>query len=220
MDGMGTPKLGRAVRVLALAPVLALTACAVRPPNAVPSVAVTSAPPAPSALASAPPDSTGPLPTVGVEPSAPSGDFILGASSLDGFAFGTGQDQVTPTLTDLLGSPDDVYKGAFCEGQPNSQYSQTYTYGGLSVIFLAKDASTTGPRTLAGWTFDLSTGLADPLTLENGLPADPTFAQLQSDYPTGTLTTDQTGSVFTLPDGLRFLGSPEPDIVSAGPAGC
>ena len=198
---------------VALMPLLAFGACAVQPPAEVlpssePSVS-TSTPLPPSAVTGSP------IPT----PIATFYDhsFVLGATMLGDTKFGTAEGKVTPTLTDTFGDPTDVYRGPLCEGTEGSPYSATYTYGGLSVIFLAKDSKKNSPRTLAGWSFDLSTTLADPLALENDLPADPTFAQLQADYPSGKLVESPPDTVFTLPDGVRFYGEDEPDSVAAGP---
>jgi len=201
----------------ATVPLLLLTACAVQPPTAVVSPVVSVPPsvvtPSPSLTPATTPGMTVAPPTVSPQ-LAP---MVLGGSSIGDVKFGAAERDAVAVFAAHLGQPDDVFKGFACELDPTSPYSATYTYGALSILFLAKDRKSGSARTLKGWTYALDQGLTDALTLEGGLPADPTFDQLTQAYPKGKLTTDELGTVFTLPNGMRFMGDQEPDFVAAGP---
>lgn len=201
----------------ATVPLLLLTACAVQPPTAAMSPVVSVPPsvvtPGPSVTPPTTPGETVAPPTVSPQPEP----MVLGASSVGDVKFGAAEKDAVATFAAHLGQPDDVFKGFACELDSSSPYSATYTYGALSVIFLAKDRKSTSARTLAGWTYALDQGLTDALTLEGGLPADPTFDQLRQTYPKGKLTTDEFGTMFQMPNGIRFMGDQEPDFVAAGP---
>ncbi len=223
--------------LVALVPFLAVAACAVQPPTAegtpatamspATSVTPSSLTPTPSASPSAGTPSSSATPTGSASPAAPptvtpqAGAILLGPSGLGTMKFGTAEKGAVAALKEQLGDPDDVYRGAFCELDKKSPYSATYTYGGLSVIFLAKNTKSTSARVLRGWTYDLSEGLNDSFEMYGDLPADPTFDQLRQAYPKGKLSQGDTGTTFTLPNGLRFTGAAEPDFMDAGTtAGC
>ena len=217
--------------VVVLMPLALLAACAVQQPVALPSPTGLAAPvvtpvsttvtpettPTPSPTPAETPSVRVAPPTVAPAPNA----IILGPTYLGQLKFGTPEKTDVALLKSRLGDPDDVFEGVFCELDPASPFSATYTYGSLSVVFLAKNTKSTSPRTLQGWSYALADGLTSTFALEGGLPADPTFEQLQQAYPQGKLARSEIGTVFTLPNGIQFIGSEEPDFVQSGPfAGC
>jgi len=204
--------------LIAVTPMIVLTACAVQPPTGVASPSVAETPvvtpvSSPVVTPLATPSMSVQPPTVLPAPEP----MVLGPTSLGQVQFGASEKDGVAALKARLGDPDDVLKAPYCELDPQSPYSSTYSYGGLSVLFLAKDTKSTSPRTLKGWSYALSAGLNDAFELDGGLPADPTFAQLQQQYPKGKLVKSELGTVFTLPNKIRFVGSEEPELVQAGP---
>lgn len=198
---------------------LLLGACAVQPPveTPVPTVGTSSSPP-PSYTPQAGATVANP-PTVGT----PQGALLLGPKALGPHAFGESETTVMADLKQRFGQPDAVDEGLFCEANPASTYEAVYGYGGLLVTFAAKDRKKASPRTLVGWMYVLADGLDSAFEFADDLPADPTFAQLAEKYPAGTLVKDEVfGTTFTLPDGIKFSGDPEPEFVGTrvGKGGC
>ena len=200
---------------------LALAACAVTPPVA----------PATSAASSASPGASSVTPTPSTTPSATSASptptptkaatLVLRGNGLGGFAFGTKQVDVTDALTEVLGEPDESSQGILCELDDTSPWAQTVNYGGLWVLYTAKDQKKKSARNLAAWGFSLSDKFAAPLEMQDTVPLNLTFAQLKAKYPTGKLENLNLGEgdgsrMFTLPNKLRFIGAGKPDMVSAG----
>jgi hypothetical protein len=202
------------------------TACATAPPQpgGVSFTPTTSASVSPSASHSeSAPVSPTPTPSASATP-APSQSpaaaaITLGGKGLGGFDFGASQAEVEKSLQAVLGKPDDVYNGVACELDSKSPFQSTSSYGGLSVMYTAKDRSRKSPRTLSTWTFNLSKKLTSPLALDENVPLNLTFKQLKSKYPKGKLEDTGLGEdsyIFTLPSKLRFIGEGSPDMVQAG----
>ena len=197
---------------------LLLGGCAVRPPVQQPAptpTPVATPTPAPTFSPTSTSTALAPPPVVGT-----AAVLRLGPTSLGEFAFGTAEADVVADLLRRFGEPDKIDEGVFCAVNPQSTYEATRTYGGLSVYFAAKDRKASSPRKLSGWAYSLTNGM-DPAFEVDDLPAaDPTFAQLADRHPDGKLDdyTDIFGTkVFTLPNGMWFVGETEPDAVGAGP---
>ena len=198
---------------------LALAACATTPPVA----PATTAPPSPSPTVS----SVTPMPTPSATSASPTPTItpaprlILRGDGLGASRFGAKQVDVTDSLTTLLGEPDESSQGILCELDDSSPWAQTVNYGGLWVLYTAKDQSKKSTRNLAGWGFSLREKFAAPLEMQDAVPLTLTFAQLKAKYPKGKLESlnlsEGDGShMFTLPNKIRFVGSTKPDMVSAG----
>jgi len=214
-------------RLLAvLAPLLglALAGCGVTPPAGVPTVpapspTVSSATPTPMPTPSVSSATPTPTPTPTVDTSVE-----LRGDGLGTLEFGAKQVDVTDLLTERLGEPDESSQGILCELDDSSPWAQTVLYGGLWVRYTAKDQKKKSPRSLSAWGFSLKEKLTPPLTIQDAVPLDLTFAQLKAKYPQGKLENlnlgeGDDGKMFTLPNKLRFIGGNKPDTVSAGELG-
>jgi hypothetical protein len=211
----------RLLVLLAPALGLALTACGVTPPvattSATPSATVSSTTPTPMPTPTA--TSASPTPTPTPTPSVTA--LELRGNGVGTFAFGAKQVDVTDLLTDQLGDPDESSQSILCELDDTSPWAQTVNYGGLWVLYTAKDQSKKSPRNLAAWGFSLREKFAAPLTMQDAVPLNLSFAQLKAKYPKGKLENLNLGEgdgskMFTLPSKIRFIGSSKPDMVSAG----
>lgn len=198
---------------------LALAACATTPPVA----PATSAAPSPSPMVS----SVTPTPTPSATSATPTPTPTLAArltlrgDGLGKFSFGAKQVDVADSLVEFLGEPDESSQGILCELDDSSPWGQTVNYGGLWVLYTAKNQAKKSPRNLAAWGFSLKEKFAAPLEMQDAVPLTLTFAQLKAKYPKGKLESlnlsEGDGSrMFTLPNKLRFIGSSKPDMVSAG----
>ena len=214
--------MSRPSLLIFLAPALgfALVACGVTPPGA----PATSAAPSPSPSASSgmptptPTPSATPMPTPTPTKAA---TLVLRGNGFGEFAFGAKQVDVTDVLTEILGEPDESSQGILCELDDSSPWAQTLNFGGLWVLYTAKDQKKNSTRNLAAWGFSLKEKFAAPLEMQDAVPLNLTFAQLKAKYPTGKLENLNLGEgdgsrMFTLPNKLRFIGAGKPDMVSAG----
>ena len=214
--------MSRPSLLIFLAPALgfALVACGVTPPVA----PATSAAPSPSPSASSgmptptPTPSATPMPTPTPTKAA---TLVLRGNGFGEFAFGAKQVDVTDVLTEILGEPDESSQGILCELDDSSPWAQTLNFGGLWVLYTAKDQKKNSTRNLAAWGFSLKEKFAAPLEMQDAVPLNLTFAQLKAKYPTGKLENLNLGEgdgsrMFTLPNKLRFIGAGKPDMVSAG----
>jgi hypothetical protein len=175
---------------------------------------VTSATPLPTPS----PTSVTPTPTPTPTPAA---RLTLRGDGLGDSRFGAKQVDVADALTTLLGDPDESSQGILCELDDSSPWAQTVNYGGLWVLYTAKDQSKKSARNLAAWGFSLQEKFAAPLEMQDAVPLTLTFKQLKAKYPKGKLESlnlsEGDGSrMFTLPNKIRFIGSTKPDMVSAG----
>ncbi|MDR1767497.1 MAG: hypothetical protein LBR32_03540 [Propionibacteriaceae bacterium] len=215
---------------LVAAACLALSACAVQSPEASGTLAggagvVTGQSGQPAAQPSqtgageptTPADAT-------VQPSAsptPLEPIILAGDSVAGLPFKkTAEDDVAKLLTAELGPADDDYSGPFCELDPDTPYSRTLTYGGLSVLFLAKDDKSDSERYLNGWSFNLEENMVEPITLAEGLTTSLSFQELAAKFPKGKLEHNDLigdeGYTFTTPGGIKLNGNGSVEWISAG----
>ena len=212
-------------RLLALcAPVvgLALTACGVTPPV----VAPTSATPGPAVSSATPTVTPTPTVTSATPTPTPTPDTTvqLRGDGVGTFPFGAKQVDVADLLTDRLGEPDESSQGILCELDDSSPWAQTVVYGGLWVLYKAKDQSKKSSRNLAAWGFSLEEKFAAPLVMQDAVPLNLSFNQLKAKYPAGKLESLNLGEgdgsrMFTLPNKIRFIGASKPDMVSAGALG-
>ena len=200
---------------------LALAACAVTPPVA----------PATSAAPSASPSASSVTPTATPTPSVTSASptptptkaatLVLRGEGLGPFTFGAKQVDVTDAVTEVLGEPDESSQGILCDLDDSSPWAQTLNYGGLWVLYTAKDQKKKSTRNLAAWGFSLEEKFIAPLEMQDAVPLNLSFAQLKARYPAGKLQNLNLGEgdnsrMFTLPNKLRFIGAGKPDMVSAG----
>lgn len=203
--------------LLSAALLLALTGCAVTPP--VTSVTPVATPSVVSPVAtptvSTPPATASPSPTE----SAPATTVQLAGNGLGGLKFGTAEKSVTKLLSDRLGTPDERMEGVLCELNDAAPWAVTITYGGLWVQFQAKTASKKAPRTLTAWGFQLVEPFQAPLVMADDVPLDLDFDELVAQFPDGKLSPSELGDggqIFTLADGITFIGTGQPDTVMAG----
>ncbi|MGV8907629.1 MAG: hypothetical protein ACOH1Y_01480 [Propionicimonas sp.] len=198
---------------------LALAACATTPPGGPASTAAPSPSPMVSSATPMPtPPATSATPTPTPTPAA---RLTLRGDGIGDFSFGAKQVDVTGSLSELLGEPDESSQGILCELDDSSPWAQTMNYGGLWVLYTAKDKAKKSPRNLAAWGFSLREKFAAPLEMQDAVPLTLTFKQLKAKYPKGKLESlnlsEGDGSrMFTLPNKIRFIGSTKPDMVSAG----
>ncbi len=195
---------------LLLAPLLALAACATTPPvttasaSATPTVSTASATPTPSATPTVTPS---PTPTS----TGDSGNVLeLRGNGVGVYAFGASQADVTTVLEARLGQPDESSQGIGCELNDASPWTQTVSWGSFWVEYDAKDRSKKSPRTLAAWGFDVTKTLPSPLSMQDGVPLNLTFAQLKAKYPTGKTEDFGLGDGskrFILPNKIFFVGA-------------
>lgn len=156
-------------------------------------------------------------------PTASQADTValeLRGDGLGAYSFGAAEDDVLAILEAELGQPDDSFQGVGCELNSESPWGETLQWGDLRVNFSAKTASRTAPRTLSAWSMPLPAEPPSPVTVQDGLPLDLSFAELQAQYPDGELETVMPGSekvhVFTLASGITFTGVDAPESVRAG----
>lgn len=177
--------MSRHTLLACLAPVvgLALTACGVTPPvvastSAVPSPTVSSVTPTPTPSVS----SATPTPTPTADAS-----LQLRGDGVGTFTFGAKQVDVADLLSDRLGEPDESSQGILCELDDSSPWAQTVIYGGLWVLYTAKDKSKKSSRNLSAWGFNLKEKFAAPLAMQDAVPLNLSFTQLKAKYPKGKL---------------------------------
>lgn len=215
----------RARRLLVLTAGLLLAGCATTPPAGPmgspspdaysspalpPSVTPTPTPTATATESSATPSAT---------PTDAGANLILRGDGLGAFDFGAKQALVVELLSDQLGAPDESSQGILCELNDASPWAETQSYGGLWVQFVAKDKKKASPRTLAAWGFSLAEEFGEPLQMADDVPLTLGFKALKAKYPDGKLEDTGFGDgskIFTLPDGIRFIGAGKPDTVQAG----
>lgn len=133
--------------------------------------------------------------------------------------FGAKEATVEKALNAQLGEPDESVQGILCELNASSPWQRTLIYDGLSVLFVADSASRKAPRTLNGWALGLEGSRPAVLQIQDDIPLNLSFAELKKRYPKGTLEDTGLGDdsqIFTLPNGIRFLGVEFPDLVMAG----
>ncbi len=222
--------------VLVAATALALSGCGQvaptlappAPPSGTPTVTPTqTATTSPTPTISMTP-TTNPSPTVSSSPSAtptasptqtqPAKGVLLSGNGVGGHKFGTAEAKVEKALAKALGEPDESVQGILCELDSSSPWQRSVIYRGLAVVFTANSAKKSAPRTLNNWSLSLGGKLPD-VQLEDGIPLDLSFKQLKAKYPKGKLTDSGLGDgseIFTLPNGIRFVGVEVPDMVMAG----
>ena len=66
---------------------------------------------------------------------------------------------------------------------------QVVNYGGLRVVYTAKDQSRKSPRYLTFWLFPVDKQLPAPLAMQDDVPLNLTYNQLKAKYPAGKLYT-------------------------------
>ncbi|MDR1791493.1 MAG: hypothetical protein LBR20_07600 [Propionibacteriaceae bacterium] len=155
-------------------------------------------------------------PTVSATPTTP---VELSGTGLAGYKFGGAEEEVQAGLVALLGTPDSEDYGVTCELDSESPWSHWVVWGGLSVLYTAKNQKQNAPRTLAQWSFNLTHTLAPPLYLADNMPTNLTLKELKKQYPKGKLEDTGLGddsAIFTAPNKLRFFGDNVPDTVQAG----
>jgi hypothetical protein len=203
--------------LLAVAVLVAVAGCAVTPPATSQSSVAT--PSSVSASASPTASSTVASPTPSAAETTASATLELEGNGLGGLTFGTPEKTVAELLTARLGTPDERMEGVLCELNDAAPWAATVTYGGLWVQYQAKTASKKAPRTLTAWGFQLVEPFQPPLVMADDVPLDLDFAELKSQFPDGKLTDSELGDggkIFTLANGIRFIGTGSPDTVMAG----
>lgn len=144
--------------------------------------------------------------------------LVLSGNGVGGHKFGTAEAKVEKTLDSTLGEPDESVQGILCELDSGSPWHRSAIYDGLSVVFTAKSAKKSAPRTLNSWSLSLE-GKRSDVRLEDDIPLNLSFKQLKAKYPKGKLSDSGLGDgseIFTLPNGIRFVGVEVPDMVMAG----
>jgi len=213
---------GLAAAVAAAA--LVLGSCATQPPAPTASESAPTPSPTPTPSLSATPTPTPSetaTPSVSATPTpspTKAGAVLLAGNGIAGQEFGTAEATVEKRLAATLGKPDESIEGILCELNPSSPWQRTVIYDGLSVLFVANSSAESAPRTLNGWALGLE-GSRPAVQMEDDVPLNLSFAQLVKKYPKGTL--EETGlgdgsQIFTLPNGIRFLGVDVPDLVMGG----
>lgn len=186
-----------------LSPTVSPTPPAPESPTPAPSVTVTSTPSA--------------TPTPSPSPTKAKG-LLLAGNGVGGHKFGTAEAKVEKTLNSTLGEPEDSVQGILCELDSSSPWHRAILYDGLAVVFTAKSAKKSAPRTLNRWSLSLD-GKRPDVRLEDDIPLNLSFKQLKAKYPKGKLSDTGLGDdseIFTLPNGIRFVGVDVPDMVMAG----
>lgn len=176
-----------------------------------PSVSASPTPsPSPTTTATA-------TPTPSPSPTKAKG-LVLAGTGVAGHKFGTAEAKVEKTLASALGEPDESVQGILCELDSGSPWHRSIIYDGLAVVFTAKSAKKSAPRTLDSWSLSLE-GKLPEVRIEDDIPLDLSFKQLKAKYPKGKLVDSGLGDgseIFTLPNGIRFVGMDVPDMVMAG----
>lgn len=158
-----------------------------------------------------------PTPTPSPTPTKAKG-LVLAGNGVGGHKFGTAEAKVEKTLASALGEPDESVQGILCELNSGSPWHRSIIYDGLAVVFTAESAKKSAPRTLNSWSLSLD-GKRPKVQLEDDIPLNLSFKQLKAKYPKGKLTDTGLGDgseIFTLPNGIRFVGVEVPDMVMAG----
>jgi len=143
----------------------------------------------------------------------------LAGDGLGGLKFGASEKAVAQLLTARLGAPDERMEGVLCELNDAAPWAATVTYGGLWVQYQAKTQSKKAPRTLTAWGFQLVEPFKAPLVMAGGVPLNLDFTELKKKFPDGKLSESELGDgnqIFTLANGLTFIGLDKPDTVMAG----
>lgn len=178
----------------------------------------TSVPVSPSPSVTATPTETPTsTPTASPTPTRAKG-LMLAGNGVGGHKFGTAEAKVEKTLASAMGEPDESVQGILCELDSSSPWHRSIIYDGLSVVFTAKSAKKSSPRTLDSWSLSLD-GKLPAVQLEDDIPLNLSFKQLKAKYPKGKLVDTGLGDgseIFTLPNGIRFVGVDVPDMVMAG----
>jgi hypothetical protein len=193
------------------------TATGTTPATTAPTVSPTTAPtPSDPASPTASPSVTA-TPTPTPSPTKAKG-LVLSGSGVGGHKFGTAEAKVEKTLESALGEPDESVQGILCELDSGSPWQRSVIYEGFAVVFTAKSAKKSAPRTLNSWSLSLD-GTLPKVQLEDDIPLNLSFKQLKAKYPKGKLADTGLGDgseIFTLPNGIRFVGVEVPDMVMAG----
>lgn len=156
-------------------------------------------------------------PTPSATPTKTSG-FVLAGNGVGGHKFGTAEAKVEKALASALGEPDESVQGILCELNSASPWQRTLIYDGLAVVFTAKSAKKSAARTLNSWSLSLD-GKRPKVQIEDDIPLNLSFKDLKAKYPKGKLQDTGLGDgseIFTLPNGIRFVGVKVPDMVMAG----
>lgn len=204
---------------------LVLSSCATQPPappitpSPTPTPSLTPTPtPTPTPTVSVTPT---PTPTPTATPTAKptkASELVLAGTGIAGHKFGAAEAKVEKTLTSTMGKADEAVEGILCELNASSPWQRTLIYDGLSVLFTAKSDSKSAPRSLNGWALGLE-GSRPSIRMQDDVPLNLSFAELKKKYPKGSLEETNLGDgsqIFTLPNGVRFLGVEYPDLVMAG----
>ena len=212
---------------------LLLSACGQPPPTIAsptppPDTQTATATPTPTPSATDSPSPTpSESPTVSASPTVtatPSSSptkatgLVLAGDGVGGHKFGTAEAKVEKTLASALGEPDESVQGILCQLDPGSPWERTVIHGGLAVVFTATSAKKSAPRTLNNWSLALE-GKLPKIQIEDDIPLNLNFKQLKAKYPKGKLADTGLGDgsqIFTLPNGIRFVGVDTPDMVMAG----
>ena len=187
-----------------------------KPSGSLPVSPTVSVSPSPSVTVTptATPTST---PTPSPSPTKAKG-LVLAGDGVGGHKFGTAEAKVEKTLASALGEPDESVQGILCELDSGSPWHRSVIYDGLAVVFTAKSTKKSAPRTLNSWSLSLD-GKLPKVQIEDDVPLNLSFKQLKAKYPKGKLADTGLGDgseIFTLPNGIRFVGVEAPDMVMAG----
>ncbi|MCL1839362.1 MAG: hypothetical protein FWG47_08690, partial [Propionibacteriaceae bacterium] len=132
-----------------------LSACAVQPPGVLATPTLVPTPTSSTSPTFTPtPTPVETAPETPVETTTPTpipttnGQILLGGNHLGNFKFEAGETEVMSWLRAELGEPTDIFEDPFCYFTEKTPYSLQATWGGLTVVFLAKDSEPTSPRTL------------------------------------------------------------------------
>lgn len=214
---MRTPLLSAVVAGLLLA------GCGTTPPVATPVAPTTSATtPVESVTPSATPTTASPTPSETPSATPDAASLVLRGDGLATFDFGAKQAPVSELLSDQLGAPDETHQGLGCELDSETTWTQTQLYGGLWVQFSAKDKHKSSPRFLSAWGFTLAEDFAAPLAMEDDVPLNLSFKELQAKYPGAKLEDLGLGDgskLLTLPNKIMFVGAKAPMTVQGGEFG-
>ncbi len=192
-----------------LSPTVSPTPSGSESPSLSPSPIVSATPTATPTTTSTPTPSPTPTKATGL---------VLAGNGVGGHKFGTAEAKVEKALASAMGEPDESVQGILCELNSGSPWHRSVIYDGLSVVFTAKSAKKSAPRTLNSWSLSLD-GKRPKVQLQDDIPLNLSFKQLKAKYPKGKLADSGLGDgseIFTLPNGIRFVGVEVPDMVMAG----